>query len=662
MHKTLMLTICGLSIATVAVADEADKAYFLEHYPAAAKRLQERFASAQGKCQLMHPLSGRGSKTKPPRVSYARFFTDQGMQKFVVTASASPDAKSPEFVYCYDGELGFSLIHQPDASKTSVLGLGSDSKERAVFAQLYGRFLVAPFSMGTAPLARILQSPKCHLTAVDRIVVKGASMLKIQYDLGPEPLDKVEVIIDPNADWVIRSGTTRPGLFPYANPLWFDFQYQNDNTGRLIPDTIKFKDFTGKISTCVFTEFRFAKTPEEEFSAAQYGLPDLKPRPKRLPWELFGLAVMAIILIGLAIWVARRFVPRRRRADGLMEPPVPRGFTLVELLVVIFIIGLLVALLLPAVQAAREAARRARCLNNLKQIGIGVHNYHDVHGALPMGRVFLHDPLDPTTTPYCKSFITDRSFLVAILPHIEQAPTFNSINQATTIYAANNRTVLSATISTYFCPDDPDSAAPRSGYSLAAHLDGAVSFGNTMLLTSTSYAAFRGSTVTGAIPVPELNCSATPSGIAAANGCITDIAPIGLAAITDGLATTGLVAEKNATTLRPFFEQNIGTPNWFQQTGWWFAGDNGHTLVTSYYPPNARLCLPLTQNLAWLWSASSLHPDGVNVLMADGSVHFVKNTIDSWGFSPVGQPIGRPGVWQALGSRNGGEPSDPGSF
>ena len=183
-----------------------------------------------------------------------------------------------------------------------------------------------------------------------------------------------------------------------------------------------------------------------------------------------------------------------------------------------------------------------------------------------------------------------------------------------------------------------------------------------MALTSTSYAAFRGSTVTGAWPDPARNCFATPDRIAEANGCITDVTPIGLAAITDGLSMTGRAVEKNTTTLRPFLARDIGSPNWFQQTGWWFAGDNRHTLVTSYHPPNARLSSPITQSLAWLWSASSLHPDGANVLMADGSVHFVKNTINSWSFSPIGQPIGRPGVWQGLGSRNAAEASDLDSF
>ena len=93
----------------------------------------------------------------------------------------------------------------------------------------------------------------------------------------------------------------------------------------------------------------------------------------------------------------------------------PRGFTLIELLVVIAIIGVLIALLLPAVQAAREAARRAQCANNLKQIGLALHNYHDAHGVLPPGYV------------YQPGYATGGfGWASMILPYMEQTPLFNA--------------------------------------------------------------------------------------------------------------------------------------------------------------------------------------------------------------------------------------------
>ena len=115
-------------------------------------------------------------------------------------------------------------------------------------------------------------------------------------------------------------------------------------------------------------------------------------------------------------------------------PPTPRrrfpwscsrstGFTLIELLVVIAIIAVLIALLLPAVQAAREAARRAQCTNNMKQLGIALHNYHDVVGSFPTS--FWRDTLNPNGT----TDVSNRhSWISMILPYIEQAPIYNAMN------------------------------------------------------------------------------------------------------------------------------------------------------------------------------------------------------------------------------------------
>ena len=138
-------------------------------------------------------------------------------------------------------------------------------------------------------------------------------------------------------------------------------------------------------------------------------------------------------------------------------PPLrkrPRGFTLIELLVVIAIIAILIALLLPAVQQAREAARRTQCKNNLKQIGLALHNYHDVHRAFPMSFV-------PTTG--CVTGNTNANFAwgwsTSILPFIEQAPLFNSLNMngcrmpvPTTTF--NGVTYLQQPLTAYMCPSD----------------------------------------------------------------------------------------------------------------------------------------------------------------------------------------------------------------
>ena len=142
-----------------------------------------------------------------------------------------------------------------------------------------------------------------------------------------------------------------------------------------------------------------------------------------------------------------------------------RGFTLIELLVVIAIIAVLIALLLPAVQAAREAARRAQCVNNLKQLALGTHNYHDVNGALPIGR---------QNAPR-------RSWAFSVLANIEQTALFNSINFTIDFLQPPNTTAIRVNVSAYDCPSDPSASTieePISGFP-RAKADYMVNFGNT---------------------------------------------------------------------------------------------------------------------------------------------------------------------------------------
>lgn len=331
------------------------------------------------------------------------------------------------------------------------------------------------------------------------------------------------------------------------------------------------------------------------------------------------------------------------------------GFTLIELLVVISIVGLLIALLLPAVQAAREAARRAECTNNLKQIGLALHGYHGLHDSLPQGRVVIHDSRYSVSGIPCSGPI-DRSFLVAILPYLEQAPLYHAINHGAWILGPENRTIRSTVVGTYACPSDPDSGRPRAGLLGEATPPPVPDLAS---VTSTSYAGVIGSTYSSALPDPTRLCVVDPKAVAAANGCINDLAPISFASITDGLGSTLIVAEKSTTILRGSADPEVAE----FRAAWWFMGAYGHTLLSAYHPPNAYKKTPASSAQAWQTSASSLHPGGVNGLMGDGSVRFIKDSIQSTPLNPAGIPLASPsGVWQKLSTRNGAEVLDGESY
>ncbi len=339
------------------------------------------------------------------------------------------------------------------------------------------------------------------------------------------------------------------------------------------------------------------------------------------------------------------------------------GFTLIELLVCMGIIGVLISLLIPAVQSAREAARRMQCSNNLKQIGIALHSYCDGLGVLPKGRLMTFDPRYSGSNPPCTSPIVDKSLLVSILGSIEKTNLFNSINQNVSIFAQENITIQVAVVQTYACPSDTSAGVSRLAYPNEVTFP---IYSPPLFMAFSSYAGNFGSYDVNANPIPATNCQVSPSVIAQANGVFNDVGPFDFSSISDGLSHTIFVSEK-ATALYQKLESSLSYAT--QRFGWYVEGNTPSTLFHSFYPINMinRVAAGAGQNMSH--AVSSLHPGGVNALMGDGSVRFIKEGINSWPFDPLnGFPAGAiqtsegtwkncppPGVWQHLSSRNGSE-------
>ena len=187
------------------------------------------------------------------------------------------------------------------------------------------------------------------------------------------------------------------------------------------------------------------------------------------------------------------------------RPHSPRGFTLIELLVVIAIIAVLISLLLPAVQSAREAARRIQCVNNLKQIGLGLHNYHESRGSLPGADMVFN--------------VTELSALTQILPMLEQTSVYNSINFSFSYQDLPNTTAMYTVVSSFVCPSDKSDPLPALG-------------------GQTNYMADMGSGIVWQAPIgPNM-------GMPAPNGVFHGDSATTFAAITDGLSNTAFFSER----------------------------------------------------------------------------------------------------------------------
>ena len=344
-------------------------------------------------------------------------------------------------------------------------------------------------------------------------------------------------------------------------------------------------------------------------------------------------------------------------------PTRKRGFTLIELLVVIAIIAVLIALLLPAVQAAREAARRAQCVNNLKQLGLALHNYISTNDTLPPSGMAGNTPFigggsGPQTTYNCQN----ASMKARMLPFMEQQQVYNAINWSVQSFwngnsgSANgteiNATAIATKINSFLCPSDGN-IGNGGGFSnsLPNVAGGTSSYGNNLGVNRTT---------TGWVPNG-------PAYFLGDDGSLNQ--KITLASITDGTANTAAFSEfvkgtagawkdKLGVTYTGNYNYNIGNGaslnpdvqacqswtqlQWDYKGEYWICHDSGRGGGLSWeMAPNKKACNAGSQ-IDWWVNASSKHPGGVNVLFLDGTVRFVKDSVSL-------------NTWWAVGTHAGGE-------
>ncbi len=356
------------------------------------------------------------------------------------------------------------------------------------------------------------------------------------------------------------------------------------------------------------------------------------------------------------------------------------GFTLVELLVVIAIIGILIALLLPAVQAAREAARRTQCTNNLKQLGLALHNYHDTYKKFPGLGQGTSNPWAPD-----RCNLLHMSGVAVMLPFMEQTPLYDQVSspQINPPYPAWGPVPWWGWNFQPFLQKVPGLLCPSDTTDISGSYQ---PFGNT------NYNFCVGDQITNTVwwDIGQGSGSLKPRGLFGRNSFHK------MADITDGTSNTIAMSEETVSPAPDNYQihgnyvENASVDGTnpsgncliYKGTGTtiastapgigeirgvaWCWGTMVGSGFNTVLPPNSVGCT--SGGSEWggnnIFPPDSYHPGGVNALLADGSTRFISETIDTGDLTlpeanSTGVTYSPYGVWGALGSKAGGEPSSP---